>query len=68
MIPGWLKSAWAVVAGVVLLLIRYFKRKDASEPQKILDQARTDSATGDDAALNADLDDAADRLRDKNGA
>lgn len=65
MIPGWLKSAWAILAGMVLLLLRYFNKKDANEIPDAVNKARADAVNGDDAALNADLDAARDRLQDR---
>ena len=63
---NWLKTILGGLGKIASLVLFLFKRKDANEPQKTLDKARTDAATGDDDALNADLDAAADRLRDQN--
>jgi hypothetical protein len=58
---------FTIIADIFWLVIRFFKRKDANEPQRTLDQARQDSATGNDDALNRDLDNARDR-RLQNGS
>ncbi len=60
-----IKSALSIISSIFWLVLRFFKRKDANEPQRILDQARDASARKDDATLNAALDAAADRLRNK---
>lgn len=61
-----LKSLLSLLAIIAGFVARYFKRRDAQEPQTRIDKARTDAATGNDAALNADLDGADQRLRDDN--
>lgn len=68
MIPGWLKSAWAVLASIALLALRYFQKKDANEIPNAVNQARQDAAKGDDAALNADLDAARQRMQNRTGS
>jgi hypothetical protein len=60
-----LKKLFQVFAFVGWLIQRLLTRKDAHEPQQRIDDARTQAATGDDAGLNASLDAARDRLRDK---
>lgn len=61
-----IKALGEIISAMFWLLKRFFERQDANEPQRTLDKARNDSASGNDAALNADLDAARDRLRDKN--
>lgn len=61
-----LSSIFKIIADIFWLIVRGVKRSDAAKPQRDLDQARTDAATNNDDALNADLDAAADRLRDPN--
>jgi hypothetical protein len=65
MIPGWLKSAWAVLAGTVMLLLRYFQKKDANEIPDAVNKARADAVQGNDDSLNADLDAARQRMQDR---
>lgn len=54
-----------ILATIFWFFKRFFIKKDANEPQTILDNARTDSATENDVNLNNDLDAANDRLRNK---
>lgn len=61
-----MKALLQILADIFWLIVRGVKRSDANAPQQTLDQARTDAATDNDAQLNADLDAAADRLRDPN--
>lgn len=51
-----------IIADALWLVVRWYKRKDANEPQRELDKARDASARGDDADLNRRLRDAADRM------
>jgi hypothetical protein len=50
-----------IFSGLVWLVVRFFKRKDAAEPQTDLDRARAAAAKGDDQTLNEELDKAKDR-------
>ncbi len=51
-----------ILNGLLWLIQRFFKRKDANEPQARIDTAKTAAATDNDALLNQSVDDARMRL------
>lgn len=45
-----------ILSGIMWLIQRFLGKKDANEPQKRIDDAKTASATGDDDSVNAAID------------
>jgi hypothetical protein len=64
--PSWLTTICTVLGGAVLLILRYFKKKDS--PTNQYEQAKSENAkavtSGNANDLNAILDRNIDRLRD----
>lgn len=65
---AWWHALLVFLAGAATLAVRFFAKRDANEKQRAVDQARQDAVIGDDAALNADLAAARDRLQNKSGS
>ena len=60
-----LKALAVALGGAITLLVKWKLKRDAEQPIRAAEKAVQESDSGDDAALNADLDAAEQRLRDK---